>query len=445
MSGVAGGVWGRVFSEYGMLVVLLVLCGFFSAVSLAEQHPTGEAAARQLAGMIPAEFGSGASVLVVARDTTDDAAFVGELRRRLEEGGVRIAGVVRGEPIDARRELARIGDAGERLDVIACTRTTAAWGVFERLPQQFPSLAGARVVKPESYRWPTFLNADNLLNITNQIAVIAIIAIGMTLVIISGGIDLSVGSLVALSAVVTALLIRDFGGAEQASTLAMVLCGLGGIAACSASGVFSGAMVALFRVPPFIVTLAMMLIASGLAWIAADGQSISAVPDRLGWLDHGTTLGVSNPLLLMLLLYAAAHVLMTRMAVGRYVYAVGGNREAARLSGVPVRRVTVFVYAVTGALAGLAGLIMASRFTSGDPKYGEMYELTVIAAVVVGGTSLSGGEGKILGTLVGALIIAVIQNGMNLLEIKSYTQKVVFGAVILGAVLIDRLKHRGNP
>jgi ribose transport system permease protein len=144
----------------------------------------------------------------------------------------------------------------------------------------------------------------------------------------------------------------------------------------------------------------------------------------------------------MFLLYAAAHVLMSRTTLGRYLYAVGGNREAARLSGVPVRRVLLLAYVACGLLAGLGGVIMASQLKSGSPTYGNMYELYVIAAVVVGGTALSGGEGKILGTLIGAFIIAVIQNGMNLTNIESYTQKVVLGVVILAAVLVDRVRHR---
>jgi ribose transport system permease protein len=154
-------------------------------------------------------------------------------------------------------------------------------------------------------------------------------------------------------------------------------------------------------------------------------------------------LSIPNAVLLMLVLYTVAHVLMTRMALGRYIYAVGGNREAARLSGVPVRRVLLFVYTLCGCLAGLGGVITASQLKGGSPNYGHMYELYVIAAVVVGGTSLAGGEGKILGTLIGAFIIAVIRNGMNLTGVESYTQNVILGLVILGAVLLDRLKKRG--
>ncbi len=295
---------------------------------------------------------------------------------------------------------------------------------------------------PHSYRWPSFLKVDNLLNIANQIAVIAIVAIGMTMVIITGGIDLSVGSLIALSAVLAAKFIRDGAGGTDASPLGMTVACLAAILTCGLVGAFTGAMITRFRIPSFIVTLAMMLVGSGLAYMISAGQSIYQIPDSFVWLGRDADLfGLPNAVVLMVILYALAHVLMARMRLGRYLYAVGGNREAARLSGVPVERVFLFAYIASASLAGLGGVIMASQLKSGSPTYGNMYELYVIAAVVVGGTSLSGGEGKILGTLIGAFIIAVIQNGMNLTNIESYTQKVVLGLVILGAVLIDRLRH----
>ena len=188
----------------------------------------------------------------------------------------------------------------------------------------------------------------------------------------------------------------------------------------------------------------MMLMASGAAYLLSGGESVYQVPDRFVWLGRGTTLGgLPNAVLLMILLYLLAHFMMGRTRWGRYLYAVGGNAEAARLSGVPVKRIQLSAYVLSGGLAGLGGVIMASQLKSGAPTYGQMYELYVIAAVVVGGTSLSGGEGKILGTLIGAFIIAVIQNGMNLMNIEPYTQKVILGLVILLAVLLDKLKQRG--
>jgi ribose transport system permease protein len=201
-------------------------------------------------------------------------------------------------------------------------------------------------------------------------------------------------------------------------------------------------MVCQFGVPPFIVTLAVMLMASGAAYIVSDTKSIYELPKAFDRLGVGTTAGLPNTVILMLVLYVLAHVLMSRTSLGRYIYAVGGNEEAARLSGVPVRRVILFVYTVTGLLAGLAGIITASKLKSGAPQYGLQTELEVIAAVVVGGTSLMGGSGRIMGTLVGAFIIGVMGNGLNLMGVDSSWQKVALGAVILGAVLIDGFKKR---
>ena len=431
-----------VLSEYGMVLVLVALCAFFGVVTLAEQHPTGLQAADDLAAAIQGAAVS-KNVLIVVGPGVEDAAFARELARRCKTIDIGVIDTVRGQPADARRALVRLGERGETVTVIACNQVTSAWGVYDTMKARYPSLSGAKVMKPEGYLWPNFLKADNLLNVANQIAVIAIIAVGMTLVIITGGIDLSVGSLIALSAVVTSRLIRDAAGGESAGMAGMVLGCAGGIAVCGASGAFSGAMVTLFRVPPFIVTLGMMLVASGLAYILSDGQSINQVPDAFVRLGRGADLlRVPNAVFLMLFIYGLAHVVMTRMVFGRYVYAVGGNAEAARLSGVPTRRVLLLVYTVCAALAGLGGVVMASQLKSGAPTYGQMYELYVIAAVVVGGTSLSGGRGNVLGTLIGAFIIAVIQNGMNLTGLESYTQKIVLGLVILMAVLLDRLRRR---
>jgi ribose/xylose/arabinose/galactoside ABC-type transport system permease subunit len=435
----------RHLTDYGMVLVLLLLCAFFSVVTWSEQQPAGEAAARGLAANIVRQFGKGARVLVAVRAQSDDAIFADALQRALATSGAIVVDVVKGEPRDARTALKRIATSKPaKLDAIACNQATSTWIVFQDAVADFPSLGAPRVMTPAGYKWPNFLKGDNLLNIANQIAVIAIIAVGMTMVIITAGIDLSVGSLIALSAVLSALLIRDLAGGTHAGPAGMTLGCAGGIVACGLLGAFSGAMVTIFGIPPFIATLGMMLVANGLAYILAKGQSVYQLPDSFIWLGRGADLfGLPNAVVLMLLLYAAAHVLMSRMKLGRYLYAVGGNREAARLSGVPVRAVLLFAYVVSGSLAGLGGVVMASQLKSGSPTYGQMYELYVIAAVVVGGTSLSGGEGKMFGTLIGAFIIAVIQNGMNLTNVESYTQKVVLGLVILAAVLLDRLKHRG--
>lgn len=437
-------VLARFISDYGMVLVLALLCVFFSYVTWDEQPANGAKAGERLAGRILSDEGAAVRVIVVARATDEDAKFADAVERRLAESGADVVAVVRGEPADARQALERLAEKDGGLDVVVCNEATAAWRVFEGFEGKYPGFARARFYVPESYSWPNFLETGNLLNIANQIAVIAILAVGMTMVIITGGIDLSVGSLIALSAVVATWLIRETAGAEQASALGMVLCSLAGIAVCAAMGLFSGTMVTFFSIPPFIVTLGMMLVASGLAFILAEGQSVYEVPDSYVWLGRGTdVLNVPNAVVLMAVLYVIAHVVMMRTSFGRHVYAVGGNLEGARLSGVPVRAVLLLVYTVCGATAGIGGIVQASQLRSGSPTYGLMYELYVIAAVVVGGTSLRGGEGRILGTLIGAFIIAVIRNGMNLMGVESYTQKVVLGLVILGAVLIDVLKTRG--
>lgn len=435
----------RLFLDYGMVLVLVLLCVFFSVVTMSEQQPTGDAAARSLAGEIASKFGKQARVLLVAREQPEELAFQSAMQGQLGIAGVASVESVKGEPRDVRLAFDRFSKANEKLDVIVGTQSTVgSWLIFRDMGTDFPALGKPALMMPQGYRWPNFLKVDNLLNIANQIAVIAIIAVGMTMVIVTAGIDLSVGSLIALSAVLAALLIRDYAGGVAAGPMGMTLCCLAAILACGLVGAFSGTMITWFSVPPFIATLAVMLVGNGLAFILAKGQSIGSLPDSFIWLGRGADFfGLPNAVVLMVVLYVAGHILMSRMKIGRYLYAVGGNREAARLSGVPVRRVLLFAYTVSGLLAGLGGVIMASQLKSGSPTYGQMYELYVIAAVVVGGTSLSGGEGKIFGTLIGAFIIAVIQNGMNLTNVESYTQKVVLGLVILAAVLLDGLKHRG--
>jgi ribose transport system permease protein len=262
------------------------------------------------------------------------------------------------------------------------------------------------------------------------------------MVIITGGIDLSVGSLVALSSVVATVLIRDAAGGKAASVPFTVMACMSGIAIAAVAGAFNGFLITVASLPPFIVTLAMMLMARGVALRLSDFQSINQLPDSFRWLGGGEIAGIPNPILLMGCLYVVAHIVMSRSIFGRVLYAIGGNSEAARLSGVRVPQTRLLVYTISGALAGLGGIMVSSRLNAGDPKYGDMYELEVIAAVVVGGTSLMGGEGRMLGTLAGAFIIAVIRNGMNLMSVESSNQQVVLGAVLLLSVLADRIKRK---
>ena len=299
------------------------------------------------------------------------------------------------------------------------------------------------VVAPRAYYWPTFLLAGNLMNIVEQVSIIAIMAIGMTMVIISGGIDLSVGSIMALASVIVATLILQFGGSGWVQTANMWLACLLTIGLCSLIGAFTGMMVTRFQVPSFIVTLSLMMSGSGLAFIISENEKgyKLPVPSQFMALGHGSLLGIPLTVLLMLVLYGIAHVILSRTVYGRQLYAVGGNERAAFLSGIRVARVKTIAYVLCAALAGLGGIIPTSIFSTGDPLTGAQYELMVISAVVVGGTSLSGGEGKIANTLIGSLIIAVIRNAMNLAQLTDKKQMVVLGMVILGAVLIDRLKR----
>ena len=431
-------------SDYGMLGVLFLLCVFFSWITFEEQQPEGRVAAESLNLSISQDFNEPGRVLIAGRKTDSGQAFTTHLHGLLSSAGWEIAGVVEGGPPELGKGLRLAFDQNQSLDVLACEQSFVKLAVLQNFRNSVAKMSDVTVISPESSYWPNFLKTSNLLNVANQIAVIAILAIGMTLVIITAGIDLSVGSLIAVSAVLATWVIREWFGGDEATVGGMIAgCGLA-IVACSALGLFSGSMIAFFGVPPFVSTLGMMMVGSGLAYMLSGGLSIYQLPQSFDWLGRGDDLGgLPNAVVLMLALYLLAHITMSRTTVGRYIYAVGGNPEAARLSGVPVRKILLWVYASCGALAGLGGVIMASQFKSGDPKYGLMYELYVIAAVVVGGTSLSGGRGKVFGTLIGAFIIAVIQNGMNLTGVQSYTQKVVLGLVLLIAVLLDMLKKRG--
>ncbi len=430
----------KLLNDYGMILVLFVIAGILSVLTWSEQQPAGKSGAQRLVGEIQECFPDGGSVYVVTGSHAEDQEYSDELQAGLEADGFKIAKVVNGDTRDARAGLKELAQGKIKIDLVAGTPVTAKWLVFEGMRADFPDLGNPIVMGPSSYKWPTFLKTDNLLNVSNQIAVIAVLAIGMTMVIITAGIDLSVGSLIALSSVIAAWFIANMAGGVEATATGMVMACVAAILICGLVGLFSGGMVVIFQVPPFIVTLAMMLVGSGLAYIIAGGTSIYQVPDSFVWLGRDTILGIPVAVILMLFLYVSAHLMMSKSAMGRCIYAVGGNVEAARLSGIRVNRVLLCVYTVCGLLAGLGGVILASQLKSGSPTYGNMYELYTIAAVVVGGTSLMGGEGKMFGTLIGAFIIGVIQNGMNLQGIEPYTQKVVLGFVILGAVILDKLK-----
>ena len=429
-------------NKYGMVLVLLLLCGYYAWATYQLQPGSGATGGRDAAAQLLASGTKPARAAVIASDTPDDRRFAAAAADKLRGAGIAsVVDVPGGDPRSARQALLALAQQGAAPDALAVSADCNQW-LGDVLPS-LPAVANARVAIPHPYHWPTFLLANNLLNVVDQIVIIAVVAVGMTMVIVTGGIDLSVGSLIALSAVTVAILVQKAGGAAGATPLRLVGCGLAAIAFTGLVGAFSGAMVTLFRVPPFIATLAVMQVASGQAYQLTGGQSVSDFPAAFTWLGKGVgPAGIPVDVLLMAGVFAVAHVVMTRTRFGRYVYAVGGNAEAARLSGVGVGRVLMVVYTVSGLAAGLGGVILASQLSSGAPQAGQGYELLVITAVVVGGTSLSGGEGSVLGTLVGALIIAVIFNGMNLTGVDPYRQKKVLGFVILGAVLLDQAKRR---
>ena len=420
---------GRMLSDYGNVLVLVLLCIVASLATIREYSPTSASAAERLAEQVSADHPK-ANVLVLVHKGEKGAEFAETLKDAFEKSGFTVVQTVIGKPRDARIALEKLGTAGVEVNIIAAENRMARFCQVKlrELAEKYPSLAKAQVNEPASYRASQFLKTSNLLNIL--------------MVIITAGIDLSVGSLIAFSGVITALVIQQLGG-ESPNATHLFLGAAAGIFICALIGMGVGGLVTLFNIPAFIVTLGVMFIAKGLAFILSKSEPVSVANEAFGWLGRGQDfLGLHNSVVLMFLLYAVAHVVMTHTSIGRYIYAVGGNPEAARLSGVPVKWVLVFVYTLCGLLAGLGGVMEASLHITGDPKSGTLVELQVIAAVVVGGTSLAGGQGKIFGTLIGALIIGVIRNGMNLTGVEAHMQSVVYGAVILIAVLVDQLKNR---
>lgn len=281
----------------------------------------------------------------------------------------------------------------------------------------------------------SFLTPKNLFNILRQISTNMLLACGMTMVIILGGIDLSVGSIIALSGVISAGCVARYGLPIPVALLVGVLIGL-------VIGSINGGIIAFTTIPPFIVTLATMNVARGLAKVYTGGSPVRVVTKEWQFLGAGYIGPVPVPVIIMIVVVIITAFIMNRTKMGRHIYAVGGNAQAAVFSGIKVSRVKFFVHAFSGVMAGLAGIILASRMYSGQPTAGEGAEMDAIAAVVVGGTSMSGGSGKIGGTVIGALIIGILNNGLNLLNVNSFWQDVVKGIVILLAVLIDYFRTK---
>ena len=282
---------------------------------------------------------------------------------------------------------------------------------------------------------PHFLTISNLLNVLEQTSINAVIAVGMTFVILSAGIDLSVGSVLALAGVVMATLLQQQWPVAAAIGVGLLM--------GFAFGALNGLAIAWGRLPPFIATLGMMSIARGCALLFTEGRPVSGFDQAFRSLATARILGIPSPVVITAAVYLAARFVLSSTRFGRYVYAMGGNEEATRLSGVNVRLHKMLVYGVCGLTSGIAAVLLTARLNSAQPIAGIMYELDAIAAVVIGGTSLAGGEGGVGGTLIGALIMGVLRNGLNLLGVSSFLQQVVIGLVIVVAVLLDTvLKSR---
>ena len=272
---------------------------------------------------------------------------------------------------------------------------------------------------------PTFRTATNAVNILRQVAVNGIIAIGMTFVIMTGGIDLTVGSLVAVAGVVS-------GSILVANPDNVVLAVAAGILVCALFGAMNGFFAAYMGVPPFVATLAGQTIARGFAYVYSDGKPYTLASDGFSMIGKGMA-----PIIIFIVILAICHIMLSKMKFGRYIYAVGGNPKAAEASGVRVKYILMKVYILSGVLAGIAGIVLASRTNSGQPAVGTGYETDAIAAAVIGGTSMTGGIGTIPGTLIGILITGTLNNGLNLLDVSSYWQQIIKGLIILGAVCFD--------
>ena len=275
----------------------------------------------------------------------------------------------------------------------------------------------------------TFFTSRNLINVLKQVSINGIISVGMMCVLLTGGIDLSVGSIVALSGVVA----TTFAHPGEYPVIVPIILGVLAGAAC---GVVNGTLVAFLNLPAFIATLGMLSVASGVALVLSKGRPISNLSEQFRYIGGGTILGLPILIYILAAVFLIGYLILSWTKFGRYLYAIGGNEDAAKASGLSVARIKLFVYMISGICAGLAGTVLASRINAGQPNSGEGYELDAIAAVVIGGTSLNGGIGKVSGTILGVLIVGVINNGMDLLNISSYYQKIVKGSIIVLLSLI---------
>ncbi|WP_439559147.1 ABC transporter permease [Dyadobacter sp.] len=281
-----------------------------------------------------------------------------------------------------------------------------------------------------AFSTPRFFTVSNLLIIGTQVSINALLAFGVTFVIITGGIDLSLGSMVAVTGVVAA----TFAHPETYPLAVPLLAGMG---SGLLFGSFNGLVITKSKVPPFIVTLGTMTIGRGLALIIAKGRPVSNLSDSFNFIGGGNIAGIPFPIIILIVAFIVCTVILNKTVLGRYMYAVGGNEPAARASGIRVGNVKMWVYTICGILSAMGGILLTARITTGQPNAGAGFELDAIAAAIIGGTSTSGGTGTMTGTLIGALLIGVISNSLDLLNVTSYYQQVVMGVIIIGAVVLD--------
>jgi inositol transport system permease protein len=295
---------------------------------------------------------------------------------------------------------------------------------------------------------PAFMSRINLINIVRQMSVVGLIALGVTGVIVSAGIDLSSGSVVGLAAVVAASLAQD----PEFSTpfypgvhVPLIVSVLAACAVGALVGLINGSLVAKTRIPPFIATLGTYTAIRGVALLYTGGRPISDLTDAYNFIGQGDVFGLPVPIIILVIMAVVTHILYAHTKFGKYIYAIGGNEQAARVSGIDASKYKMLIYVYAGFLAGLAGLMVSSRIGSGQPGLGVGYELDAIAAAVIGGSSLSaGGIGTVAGTIIGALIIGVLNNILDLMNVSAYWQQIIKGCIIVGAVILDQLKHRGT-
>ena len=338
-------------------------------------------------------------------------------------------------PVVTTANKARNGQQGAQL----LASIFSKYGIF---------LIFAVMILAASILSPAFLSSTNLINIVRQMSIVGLIALGVTGVIVSAGIDLSSGSVVGLTAVVAASLAQDpeYSAAFYPRLhLPFIVPVLAACVVGALVGLINGSLVAKARIPPFIATLGTYTAIRGVANLYTGGRPISNLTDEYNFIGQGDVFGLPVPIIILVVMATVTHILYAHTKFGKYIYAIGGNEQAARVSGINASRYKMLIYVYASFLAGLAGLVVSSRIGSGQPGLGVGYELDAIAAAVIGGTSLSaGGIGTVAGTIVGALIIGVLNNTLDLMNVSAFWQQIVKGCIIVGAVILDQLKHRGS-